>query len=191
MELKTLVNRAKGGDCDAFAEAFESYRELLYRIACRMVGHSDADDVVMETYLKAWRSIPKFRGEAALKNWLIRILRSCATDLLRKQSREEARTMRPAIDGEEGAQGIDRLPDEGILPPDRKAEIDDLGEHIQLALRDLSDDHRAAILLREVDGLSYREIAQATGVGIGTVMSRLFYAKKHLRQALAKMGFGR
>lgn len=189
MELNELIRRAQTGDCEAFAAVFEQYRPLLYAIGCRMVGVDDADDAVMETYLKAWRSLPNFRGEAALKTWLVRVFRSCATDLLRKRGRREARTTTAWPEGEDERESwIETLADERGPTPARQAELDDLGDHLHQALHELSAEHRATLLLREVDGLSYGDIAKATGVGMGTVMSRLFYAKRRLRQLLSKKG---
>lgn len=188
MELNDLIKRARNGDCDAFAEVFERYRPLLYSLSCRMVGYSDADDVVMDTYLKAWRSLPGFQGRCALKTWLIKVFRNCATDLLRKRNRERARISSESASNDDRGPLHERIADDDRRSPDREAELDDLGEHLRLALAELSDDHRTAILLREADGLSYGEIANATGVGIGTVMSRLFYAKRRLRRILSDKG---
>ena len=187
---KDLTARARSGDVDAFAEIFEKHRLLVYRIACRLTGAQDADDVVMETYLKAWRALPSFRGEAALKTWLCRVARSCALDLLRRRTREDARRAPASGDeaGDETGDPWSLIPDPAADAPDSRIQADELAGQIEQAMAQLSPEHRSVLVLREVDGLSYKELAAACGTGIGTVMSRLFYAKRKLRQVLLDMG---
>ena len=181
-ENQTLLVKARTGDAAAFAELFESFRPLLYRLAYRLVGPDDCDDVVMDTYLKAWRAIPEFGARASMKTWLCRILRNCGLDHLRQRQRRQAR--RAEATEPTQPDPVDLLPAAEREQPDERAAAADLGQHIRDALATLSEGHRAAILLREVDGLSYREIAAATGVSIGTVMSRLFHAKRNLQKLL-------
>ncbi len=183
-----LLDRARHGDVEAFAAVFEQFRPLLHRVAGRLVGADDAEDVVMETYLKTWRAIPRFRGDAALRTWLCAAARNCALDFLRRRRRNEGRLVRDEGDAGEETPVLDRVADPHAQSADRIAERRDLQGQIAEALRRLSPEHRTAILLREVDGLSYKEIAAATGVGIGTVMSRLFYGKNRLRKLLLQQG---
>ncbi len=184
-----LVAKARRGDLEAFAECFEAFRPLLHRLAYRLVGGNDCDDVVMETYLKAWRSLPGFRGEAGLKTWVCRILRSCALDQLRRRQRQEGRQVSfETTEVEDGEPLKDRLADLRTPAPDRQAGLGELERHLAAALEQLSEPHRLTLLLREVDGLSYHEVAVATGANLGTVMSRLFYAKRLMRRHLAAMG---
>jgi RNA polymerase sigma-70 factor (ECF subfamily) len=150
-----------------------------------MVGPNDCDDVVMDTYLKVWRAIPEFRGAASLKTWLCKVLRNCALDYLRRRGRDLARRISESPEDEQPA--LDRVPDSAAPGPAREAAAHDLGRALDSAMQQLSDDHRLALVLREVDGLSYKEIAAATDVSIGTVMSRLFYAKKRLKGILQTM----
>lgn len=184
-DVKNLLNRARQGDVDAFATVFEDYRPLLYRIAYRMVGPNDCDDVVMDTYLKVWRAIPEFRGAASLRTWLCKVLRNCALDYLRRRGREQARLVDETAGDERPV--LDRLPDSSSPGPARQAAAHDLGQVLESAMQQLSSDHRLTLVLREVDGFSYKEIAAATGVSIGTVMSRLFYAKKRMKSILQTM----
>ncbi len=138
----------------------------------------------MDTYLKVWKAIPQFRGDAALRSWLCTATRNCALDCLRRRRRDAERLQHDDATDAEATPLLERLPDERAVGADRHAERLDLGSQLAEALRNLSPDHRTTLLLREVDGLSYKEVAAATGVSIGTVMSRLFYAKHRLRKLL-------
>ncbi|OPZ30854.1 MAG: ECF RNA polymerase sigma-E factor [Lentisphaerae bacterium ADurb.BinA184] len=181
-----LLRQAQGGDAEAFAAVFETHRPLLYRIACRIVGADDADDVVMDTYLKAWRSIPSFRGAASLRTWLCRAVRNTALDRLRWRARRPASSPEPG--GDDGGVGIEGVADSRERAPDRQAITEETGRAVAAAVAELSQEHRLALLLREVDGLSYREVAAATGSNVGTVMSRLFYARRRVRRILEAQG---
>ena len=183
-ETKKLLARARGGDMDAFAALFEGFRPLLHRLAYRLVGPNDCEDVVMDTYLKVWKALPGFRGRSSLKNWLCRVLRNCALDHLRQRQRRDARHVITHDTDDGPAPVLEAMPDETSPGPDRQAELSDLGTILSRAVAQLSIDHRTALLLREVDGFSYKEVAAATGVAVGTVMSRLFNAKRRLRQLL-------
>jgi RNA polymerase sigma-70 factor (ECF subfamily) len=184
LSTETLLDRARQGDAEAFATVFEQFRPLLHRIACRVAGVDDGEDVVMDTYLKAWKAIPRFRGDAALRSWLCTATRNCALDYLRRHRREDEKLVRDAggTDGETPL--LERLADPRAEASDQHAERLDVGDELAAALRQLSLEQRTTLLLREVDGLSYNEVAAATGVTIGTVMSRLFYAKHRLRRIL-------
>lgn len=174
------MDKARNGDVDAFAELFEPLREMVYAIAYRVVGPNDADDVVMETYLKAWQALPRFGGRASLKTWLYRIARNCAIDFVRKRSRRKERVLTP--EEEEGRER--QFADEKQPSPDEVLSRRELVHDVRGALARLPDLHRIALELRYADGLSYNEIAAATGVSIGTVMSRLFNGKRKLRKLL-------
>jgi len=177
-----LFARARQGDAEAFAQLFEQYRPTLCRVVYRLVGADDCEDVVMESYLKAWRAIPGFRGRSALSTWLCRIARNCAIDWQRQSTRRERHHVHEYESEEDEAPLIERTPDEQQPTPERQAHLNDLGQILQEGLAQLSDEHRTALVLREIDGLSYCNVAAATGVSIGTVMSRLFYARRRLRR---------
>lgn len=180
-----LLAEAKNGNVDAFAELFESSRAKLHRVAYRLVGANDCDDVVMETYLKAWRSLKTFRGSAALSTWLCRIAHNCSLDFLRKRTREQGRLVTQFIDPEtDRTPMIERVSGRPSAEPDAAALRNDAKRIVAHGLQLLSDDHRVVLQLREIDGLSYKEIAAATGSSVGTVMSRLFYARRKLKKVL-------
>ena len=176
-----MIQRARDGDVEAFAAVFEAFRLMVFRIACRLVGEGDAEDVVMETYLKAWQAMPQFGGRASLKTWLYRIAYNCSVDFLRAKERQTRRFVR------ESELEHDHLMD---VPDTRQARADEtLGsketaESVRQALMRLAPDHKNALLMRYADDMSYADIAAATGVSIGTVMSRLFYGKRRLKDAL-------
>ncbi|MGQ9662669.1 MAG: RNA polymerase sigma factor [Kiritimatiellia bacterium] len=181
---KELLEAAQRGDMEAFAELFETFRPTVQAVATRLVGLADAGDVVMEAYLKAWQGLPGFRGASSLKTWLFRIVSNCAFDFLRvRESRKEQplpwQKDEEAGRGEEGA-GTTETPDT-LLARSETVEV------VKKAMLQLSQEHRIALELRYIEGLSYAEIAAATGVAIGTVMSRLFNGKRRLRVAVEKL----
>jgi len=170
---------------DAFAALFEAFRPMLHAVAYRLVGANSSDDVVMDTYLKAWRGLASFGGRSTLSTWLCRIAKNCALDTYRKESRHAGKYV--STEGEDNHPIVDRIPDPTGRSPAREAENHDLGEVIRKAMTKLTDTHSTVLLLREVDGLSYNEIAAATGASLGTVMSRLFHAKRKMRKILGRM----
>ena len=181
------LQRAREGDTEAFSELVEPFRQLAYSVAVRLVGYSYAEDVVMDAYLKAWQALPSFRGRV-LKSWLLRIVRNVAMDRIRYEARRPTVSLDAphgrANEGDSVAAASQDVPDDGIESP---AEI--LGRRedvvqVRTALKGLSDLYRTSLLLRYADGLSYREIAAATGVSIGTVMSRLHNGKRRLTALL-------
>lgn len=181
-DSKALQAAARHGDVDAFAQLFEEHRPTLHRVAYRLVGADDCDDVVMETYLKAWQALPRFRGGSSLRTWLCRIAHNCGLDLLRRERRRHAGQV--TDNNPESEPLLNRIPDERSPAPDREAALHDLGELLRRTMQELSPAHRTVLQLREVDGLSYLEIAATTGVSLGTVMSRLFHARRSLRRKL-------
>jgi len=177
----SLLEQARRGDVDAFAELFENLRPNVYAVARRLVGEGDADDVVMETYLKAWKAIPRFGGRSSLKTWLYRITRNCGLDLIRARNRRQERILQGE---EEQERPLENLPDETRRSPRESMEQDERVAGVRAAMQALAPEHRTALLLRFTDGMSYAEIAAATGVSKGTVMSRLFYGKRNLRKII-------
>jgi len=177
----SLFQRARNGDVEAFASLFESFRPMLFKVACRLVGEGEAEDVVMDTYLKAWQALPRFGGRASLKTWLYRIAYNCSVDCLRAKERQTRRFVR--VSELESDQPLD-FPDPRQASADRLLGDEETAESVRQALTQLTADHHAALLMRYADDMSYSEIAAATGVSIGTVMSRLFYGKRKLKEAM-------
>jgi RNA polymerase sigma-70 factor (ECF subfamily) len=178
-----LVQRAREGDRDAFRVLVERHQRASFALAMGMLRHeADARDALQEAFLKAFRNLGHFHGDAAFSTWLYRIVTNACIDRRRRR-----KVTVEADDATIGA--VDSSPTLAVVPrnPQRELERARLGERIQEALAKLPDYHRDTVVLREIEGLSYAEIAEATGVSIGTVMSRLFHARQKLQAALADM----
>lgn len=178
------MQAARKGDVEAFAQIFDAYRQVVYTVAYRVVGPNDADDVVMETYLKAWRAFPKFKGNSSIKTWLYRITHNCATDFIRSRNRRREDSL---PDNDPDARSLSDLHDENAPGPDAVVERNELQSRLERAINKLDDAHRITIQLRYTDDMAYADIAAATGVSIGTVMSRLFNAKRKLKKILSEL----
>jgi RNA polymerase sigma-70 factor (ECF subfamily) len=192
----TLVQMTLKGDKEAYRALVERYQSRLFSTALDIVKtREDAEDVVQETFVKAFLSLGQFKGQSSFYTWLYRICFNMAIDIRRKAGRrggthlefkEHLGVNRAAVeDGarESGGGGTGHHPQRVEGPHDALARKE-LGHKIQEVLGELSEEHRAVIMLREIDGLDYDEIAKAIGVPKGTVMSRLFYARKALQKAL-------
>ena len=176
-DLQRTIKLAKAGDIEVFAEIFESLRPIVFAIAYRLVGANDAEDVVMETYLKAWKALPNYNERSSLKTWLYRITYNTAMDCLRSRKRQQGKFIsQNDLEHDE----INELADERQLTPPSTLMKLEIKLLIKKALSLMDNEHRIAIWLRFADDLSYKEIAAATGVNIGTVMSRIFNGKKKL-----------
>jgi RNA polymerase sigma-70 factor (ECF subfamily) len=176
-----LVARAARGDRPALEDLFGRYRDPAYRVAYRLLGNTeDALDAVQDGFIKALTHLPRFEGRCSFKTWLLRVVSNAALDLGRQRRRRDelsaAVTERVSPDG--GA-----TPDH--LDPGREAEEADLRRALAEALRELPEAQRRTFVLHVDGGLSYREVADAMGISIGTVMSRLFYARQKLKGMLA------
>jgi RNA polymerase sigma-70 factor (ECF subfamily) len=177
-----LVRLARQGDRDAFQELVERYQRKVYAVLLGMLrDHESAWEASQETFIKALRSLDQFKGEASFYTWLYRIAVNVAIDLQRREAR------RPLVGVDEGTMEAQEAVQEELRRDDpfRQVRNRELGARVRAAIEQLTPEHRAAILLREVEGLSYEEISRVMGCAKGTVMSRLHYARKKL-QALLK-----
>lgn len=177
-----LLRLAREGDLDAFTRLFEPLRRKIWAVAWRLVGTDEAEDVVMDTYLKAWKALPGFDGRSALGTWLCRIARNRALDVLRSRAVWQRHTQPEG----EVVDEIGQLPDASVPHPAAVAACAESAGVVRQALNQLSAEHRQTLLLRYADDLGYGEIAAATGVSIGTVMSRLFYAHRKMKKLLSR-----
>jgi RNA polymerase sigma-70 factor, ECF subfamily len=186
-EDAALVARAKRGDRDAFRALVERHERKAYAVALGMVKQpDDARDIVQEAFLKVWRSLGAFEGQSAFYTWLYRIVANLCIDHLRK-GKAQVEYDDTRVHEEDQVAGDDNiLPQTAGLHPGRALESKELGAALERALETLSPNHRAVLLMREVEGLSYREMAQAMGVSEGTIMSRLFHARKKMQSALVE-----
>lgn len=184
-QKQELLSRAQKGDMDAFAELFEEYRSFVFSIAYRLTGNNDSEDIVMESFLKAWHALPRFQKRSSLKTWLARITRNCALDFCRNSQKRKNREVQAVT--ENGESYLEQLPSATTDNPAGQAVDRETAQIIDSAMAQLSREQRTTVIMREVDGLSYREIAAATEVNVGTVMSRLFYAKRKLQRLLREV----
>lgn len=179
-----LVKRSQTGDTRAFDMLVTKYRGRIYAMAYHLIqNETEAWDLAQEAFIKAWRALPNFKLDAGFYTWLYRIAHNVAYDWLRKKKIQgdgefdDERTEHRAAAGAETTPRGDAAPDMAL----RNAE---LGHRIQAAIAKLSPEHRQVIVLREVEGLAYEEIAAIVPCSLGTVMSRLFYARKKLQEQL-------
>ncbi len=145
-------------------------------------NQEDARDIAQDVFIKAYASLDSFRGQSSFYTWLYRIAVNMTIDFRRKMDRkqESAYDDKREADGAEGA----FVPEPGRFSPERALKDKELGHHIMEAVESLPGEQRTAIVLRELEGLSYKEIAEVMGCSQGTVMSRLFYGRKKLQERL-------
>jgi len=172
---KMLVDRVKKGDKKAFDLLVLKYQQKVANIISRYIhDHSEVFDVSQETFIKAYRALPKFRGDSAFYTWLYRIATNTAKNHLAAKGRRPPTDDVEAMTAEQMDSGV-RLKD--FATPENLAMEEEIANTIRQAVEDLPEDLRTAITLREMDGLSYEEIAQAMDCPIGTVRSRIFRAR--------------
>ena len=179
-----LVKRCQAGDTKAFNELVTRYRGKVYAMIYNMVrNEQDAWDLAQDGFLKAWKSIANFRGQSAFYTWLYRIMTNVTIDWLRKKQIEGGTEFDDALELKDIEPGSATVPRAEPLPDEKMAHAE-IRKRIDGALEKLSPEHRAVIVMKEIDGLQYNEIAEAIGCSLGTVMSRLFYARKKLQTLL-------
>lgn len=187
MTEQELTERAKQGDQDAFAQLVEANQNRIYTLTCRMTGNpEDGADLAQEAFLRAWRTLPSFHGESSFSTWLYRLTSNLCIDFLRREKRRGAAVTALSLDDENSSLPTD-IPDRSG-DPQREAERREMREIVGQALMKLSDEHRQVLVLRELDGLSYTEIAHRLDLSEGTVKSRIARARIALRNILLESG---
>ena len=176
-----LVEHTRAGDPDAFREIVDRHSRNLFKTAYRLTGNeAHADDVVQETFLRAYRNLHRFDGRSQLGTWLYRITVNCSMDLIRKESRRAAR--------ETSEDRVELAALETDQPrPDRIAASGELGRAVSRALRRLSPTERTAFVLRHFEGYSSVEIGRLLGMRSGATRNAVFRAVRKLREALGPM----
>ena len=186
-EEQALVQRARQGDEEAFAALVEVNQRRLYNLTLRMTGNpDDAADLCQEAFLNAWKGLGRFQGESSFSTCLYRLTNNACIDNLRREKRRVNLSMTLSLDDDQAVRQAE-LPDERFSPH-RQAEQRELRETLRAGLAALPEEHRQVLVLRELEGFSYGEIAQLTGVEEGTVKSRLARARLALRNYLTKQG---
>lgn len=186
-----LVDRARTGNDEAFRALFERYHRRAYSLAVGVVrNRDDALDVVQDAFIKAHRHIGKFEGNSSFYTWLYRIVMNLAIDHIRKTKRGKPVEFTDAVG--HGAES-DSVGEDSLLPrildenPGKSLVRKEMRAHIGTALGELSENHRAVLVMRELEGLSYEEMAEAMGCSKGTIMSRLFHARKNMQKRLLEL----
>ena len=180
-----LVARAQAGDMRSYDDLVTRHRGRIFAMICNMI-HQEADawDLAQEVFIKAWQALPRFEAKARFSTWLYRIAHNVVYDWTRKRKIES--------EGELNDELFERhridpaavtAPDGGEAPDEALAHAE-LRAKIQAALAKLTAEHREVVILKDVQGLAYKEIAEVMGSSIGTVMSRLYYARQKLQTML-------
>lgn len=181
-EEASLLGRAQSGDTVAFDSLITLHRERIYMHVFQIVrNEEDALDLTQETFIRAWKSLPRFEATAPFSSWLYRIATNAAIDLCRR------RQVRPQTEIASGAMKIDpasRTTPSKPEAPGASLDRAEIKRRVEEAFTTLSPEHRAVIVLKEIEDLSYGEIARHLGCSMGTVMSRLFYARQKLQTLL-------
>jgi RNA polymerase sigma-70 factor, ECF subfamily len=174
-----LVERARGGDLEAFNDLVGLYQDYLFALVVRVVGDRDAaSDAVQEAFFSAYRNLERFRGDS-FRSWLSRIALNAATDILRQRKR------RPAEPYPEWEDDAWQPPAPESDAPERVAMLRSRSRLLATALLQITHDQRTAIVLYDIEGYDYQEIADMTGVSLGTVKSRIHRGRLALRDVLA------
>jgi RNA polymerase sigma-70 factor (ECF subfamily) len=185
---QAVVERARSGDGEAFRELVERHSRPLFRLAYRMTGsESDAEDVVQETFLKAYRQLARFDGRASFGTWLHRIATNCALDIVRARRRRGEQFSEPSASAGDVRSFTDDLVDSAPSSepaPDRLAMGGETRRRVAEAMNDLSPVERAAFVMRHFEGVSMEEIGHVLGCQTGAAKHSVFRAIQKLRRAL-------
>jgi RNA polymerase sigma-70 factor (ECF subfamily) len=185
VEDRDLIARASRGDVEAFTKLVRAHSSLVYRVALRMVGDEDAQDASQEVWIRVWRNIKSFRGESAFSTWLYRITMNTCLSIRQRESRRK--------EWEYGGDEMPYLPEPsgGDADPETAVVSAERREEIQAALRHVRAEHRAALVLRHMEGLSYAEIAEVLEVPDGTAKGWVSRGRAAMLIALAEEDHGR
>ena len=165
-----LIQRAQAGDRDAFGDLIYLHREAVIRVVYRMCGNMQvAEDAAQNAFIRAWQHIPRYQPKASFKSWLYRIAINAALDILRRE--------KAVVD-------IDDVPLSTSTKIEKRIVKNERAALVQQAIKNLPETSRTVLVLREYEELSYKDIAETLEIPVGTVMSRLSYARKTLSKAL-------
>ena len=177
---EALVKACQSGHLNAYDELVTLYRGKVYAMIVNMIrNEADAWDLAQDVFIKAWKALPKFEARSAFYTWLYRITHNVTYDWMRKKKVRGDSEFDDSLITQAEPGALTAPKETGT--PDEVISRGELGDRLETAIESLSTDHRAVILLKEVDGLSYQEIADTLDCSMGTVMSRLFYARKKLQ----------
>ncbi len=181
----SLVKAARNGELAAFEELVFRHRDPVYARAFSMTrNEQDAIDLSQEAWIKGWQRLGQFQGDSSFMTWMTRIVINLCLDHLRKQKRHRADSIE-AMDDENG--GVERQMPVVTVNPTAGLERAELRQKIDGALGQLTAEHRTVLVLHEFEDMEYKEIAKTVGCSMGTVMSRLFYARRKMAALLAEL----
>ena len=187
-EVEDLVERAKAGDRPAFARLVSEYQDKIHGYVYRMLGDAEeAEDVAQETFLRAFQSLPSFRGAASFHTWLYRIASNLSIDIARRNRRQNDGTISldEPLESDDGDYGRE-IADESVGPEQLSARRE-VQELVRGAIGDLPEKLQTVVVLYELQGESYEDIAEILGCPLGTVKSRLFNARAQLKDKLEQL----
>jgi RNA polymerase sigma-70 factor (ECF subfamily) len=180
-----LVRAAQKGDMGTFEELVARHRDKIYARAFSMMRNEDeALDLSQEAWVKGWQRLVQFQGDSSFVTWMTRIVINLCLDQIRKQKRQRAESIEVL---EEESGGVERYMPVSTPNPSAGLERTELRRRIDRALSQLSEEHRTVLVLHEFEELEYKQIAKRMGCSIGTVMSRLFYARRRMASLLASL----
>ena len=184
MTEKELIQAARKGDDSAFEELVRAYEKRVYHLALRMCGNADdAYEIAQEAFLGAWKGMRFFRGDSSFSTWIYRLTSNAAIDFLRRQRRQGGGDNISLDDEDTFLEVADTSPS-----PHQQAEGMELRQALAKGLLSLSAEHRQVLLLRELQGLTYEEIAASLDLDLGTVKSRIARGREKLRKYLVNSG---
>jgi RNA polymerase sigma-70 factor (ECF subfamily) len=183
LDDKALVAASQRGDMKAFEELIGRHRDKIYARAFSMMrNEEDAVDLSQEAWVKGWQRLKQFHGDSSYLTWMTRIIINLCLDQLRKHKRQRAESIEML---EEESGGVERQMPAVVINPTERLERGELRKRIDKALALLSHEHRTVLILHEFEELEYKEIAKRMQCSIGTVMSRLFYARRKMAVLMA------
>jgi len=187
-ETGILVNRAKAGDLAAFEELLLAYQSKVYGLCRQLTGHSeDAQDLAQEAFIRAYRAIGSFRGEADFGTWLHRVTVNIWLNQRRKlSSKQTVVSLDETYRDDDGGNPRREIADDSA-DPQMALETKELQQLVRVALLDLSEEHRAVLVLREMEGYSYEEVARMLDCTLGTVKSRLNRARGAIKRRIIEI----
>jgi len=178
LDERKLIERASGGDAAAFNRLLEAHERRMYAVALRMCGNrEDAQDCLQEAMLRVYRAMGSFKGQSSFSTWVYRITMNTCLDELRKKKNKQATSLDSLLD-------TGWSPSDDSSAPERHAVQNEVRKCLHDAIRELPEDMRSAVVLRDIHGLSYEEIAQSLDINVGTIKSRISRGRGKLREKL-------
>lgn len=180
-----LVGWSQQGDTEAFEQLVFRHRDKIYARAMLMMrNEEEALDLSQEAWVKAWQRLHQFQGDSSFATWMTRIVINLCLDQIRRQKKTRSESIEQL---EEDAGGVERQMPVEVINPTEGLEKTELRRRIDEAMSKLTEAHRVVLVMHEFEGLQYKEIADRIGISIGTVMSRLFYARRRLASLLQSL----